>query len=581
MEKTELALTHLDTHTWFRLGSCEQAFKSGLHALQDVEAARRIWARDGSLWKHEAEAAAEIEGRLGWLDLPTTMPLEVSRLKALATEVQAAGIQRVVLLGMGGSSLAAEVTRHVLGVSSGYPDLTVLDSTDPTQIRCVAQAGPLSRTLFIVASKSGTTIETQSLFAYFKDLLISEVGPERWAKHFVAITDAGTPLEDLARAGRFRALYLTPPDVGGRFSALSFFGLVPAAIIGVDLDRLLGRAKGMAWQCRGLAQPTENPGLVLGAILGELAHQPGEPRDKMTLLASPDLSPFGAWAEQLIAESTGKEGVGIIPVEDERLSSIEHYGTDRLFVYLRLEEAENGINDARVSALVEDGHPVVVLRLSDLYDLGAEFFRWEFATAVAGQRLGINPFNQPNVESAKAQARTALECYRQSHSLPQEPVVVSQGILSVYGRNLHTSGVTGHLKAFLTEATQGDYVALTAYVARRSTNHALLQSMRRNISDALRLATTVGFGPRFLHSTGQLHKGGANKGLFLQITQHDTDDLPIPGQPYGFGVLKQAQALGDLKALRRGGRRVMGVNIGTDVQTGLQALGGAIDEALR
>jgi glucose-6-phosphate isomerase len=581
VERPSTEFAHLETHTWFRLGPYQQAFQSGLHALEDAGAARRIWDGDGSLWKQERETVTEIEDRLGWLELPTSMPMEVSRLTALAMEVQAAGMERVLLLGMGGSSLAPEVMRCVLGVSPGYPDLVVLDTTDPTQIRRVTQAGPLSRSTFIVASKSGTTEEMQSLFAHFRAALIAEVGEERWARHFVAITDAGTELEALARAGPFRALYLNPSDVGGRFSALSFFGLVPAAFIGADLDELLRRAKAMAWQCRAMASPADNPGLLLGAIIGELACQPAHPRDKLTLLTSPKLSPFGAWAEQLIAESTGKDGVGILPVEGEWLRQLERYGPDRLFVYLRLDGDQNATSDARVSALVEAGEPVVVLRLTDPYDVAAEFFRWEFATAVAGQRLGVNPFDQPDVESAKVRTHRALERYRETHSLPEEPVILREGVLSVYAPDLQATTVSDHLRAFLAGATEGDHVALMAYIERNATNRGLLQSMRHRIGEALHLAVTLGFGPRFLHSTGQLHKGGANNGLFLQITQDETDDLPIPGQPYSFGVLKRAQALGDFQALRGLGRRAMRVNLGADVQAGLRELGAAIDAALR
>jgi len=572
--------THLDAHTQPRLGACEQAVRSSLHTLQDVGAARRIWGRDGSLWKQDAQAITEIEDRLGWLDLPAIMPLEVSRLKALAMEVQAAGIEQVVLLGMGGSSLAAEVIRGILGVAPGYPDLVVLDSTDPTEIRSVAQAGPLFRTLFIAASKSGTTVEMLSLLAHFRDALTGEVGAGRWARHFCAITDPGTPLEALARDERFRALYLNPPDLGGRFSALSFFGLVPAALIGVDLDELLHRAKAMTWLCRAMAPPADNPGLLLGAVMGELARQP-QPRDKLTLLTSPELSPFGDWAEQLVAESTGKEGLGILPVVGETPTDAADYGPDRLFVYLRLEGAENESNDALASALAEAGHPVVVLPLADRYDLGGEFFRWEFATAVAAQRLGINPFDQPNVESAKAQTRQALERYQQDRSLSEEPALLSEGSLSIHDAKAEADSVADHLRAFLAQARAQDYLALMAYVARSSANYELLESIRRAAGDALGLAVTIGFGPRFLHSTGQLHKGGADNGLFLQITQDEADDLPIPDQPYTFGVLKRAQALGDLQALRALGRRVLRVNIGSDVEAGLRALGAAIEAALQ
>ena len=313
--------------------------------------------------------------------------------------------------------------------------------------------------------------------------------------------------------------------------------------------------------------------------MGDLARQ-AEPRDKLTLMTSPELSPFGVWAEQLVAESTGKEGVGILPVEGEVLGPVAHCGSDRLFVYLRLEGADNAASDAHVSGLAEAGHSVVALPLADRYALAAEFFRWEFATAVAGQRLGVNPFDQPDVESAKARALQALDSYRESHSISEGPPVLQEDRLSLYGPISQASGVRGYLRAFLARANVGDYVALTAYVARNAANDELLQSMRRSIGEASGMAVTVGYGPRFLHSTGQLHKGGPDRGLFLQITQDEADDLPIPGRLYSFGVLKCAQALGDFEALRSLGRRVMRANIGGDVQAGLRALREAIDGAL-
>ena len=577
--------------TWFNLGADQPSLDAALVAVQRERVVQRIWGRDGSLWGREPEAIRSIRERCGWLDLPTTMLPQLASLRALAREVREEGITQVVLLGMGGSSLAPEVMEGILGAAPGYPQLTVLDSTDPTQIRQATASASLARTIFLVASKSGDTVETDALLAHYRAAVAAQVGEERWARHFVAITDPGSGLEKLARAAGFRAVYANPPDVGGRYSALSLFGLVPAALIGVDLERLLARGQEMAEACH-VEGPAGNPGLLLGAIMGGLARHRGAARDKLTLFSSAELAPFGAWAEQLVAESTGKEGLGILPVEGEPLGQVDDYGPDRLFVYLRLEGAGNGAGDALASALVQAGRPLVSLRLRDTYDLGAEFFRWEFATAVAGQILGINPFDQPDVESAKVRARAALARYEVTHALPQEDPVLAEGALAVYGDKLPASSLADYLAAFLAQALPGDYVALMAYIARSPANQALLAKLPRAVNDHLRAigsrisgplrpAITVGFGPRFLHSTGQLHKGGANNGLFIQLTQEESDDLPIPGRPYTFGTLKCAQALGDLQALRATGRRAVRVDLGSDVEAGLQALVMALSPGAR
>jgi glucose-6-phosphate isomerase len=564
----------------FDLGPYQKLFESALEALEEAQATRRIWARDGTLWQQSPQAVAEIENRLGWLDLPFAMRDQVSWLQALTAGVLGDDITHVILLGMGGSSLAAEVMRLILGRTAGYPELTILDSTDPAQIRHAAEVAPLSRTLFIVASKSGLTAEVAGLFAYFKAALLAEVG-ESWKKHMLAVTDPGTKLATLAQDEGFRALFLNPPDIGGRYSALSFFGLLPAALVGVDLNRLLGRAADMAGACGVSAPAADNPGLVLGTAMGELARQPYPGRDKLTILASPELAPFGAWAEQLVAESTGKEGLGILPVEGELLKEPGQYGSDRFFIYLRLDAADNIMNDAQVAALIELGHPLVVLRLRDVYDLGAELFRWEFATAVACQRLGVNPFDQPDVESAKVQARNGLAHYEETRTLAEEPPVLHRGALALYGPASTASDADEYLGTFLSQAKQGDYVALMAYIERNEAHRAILQQVRCALSEKLGAAVTVGFGPRFLHSTGQLHKGGRNAGLFLQLTQDEPDDLAIPGRPYTFGVLKRAQALGDLQALRAAGRRVLRVNLGVDAELGLCEFSTAIGRAMQ
>lgn len=562
------------------LGPYRQLVESALRNLTKIEANRRIWAKDGTLWQQSPRAVAEIEDRLGWLDLPFTMRAQVASLRALASEVLAEGMRHVLLLGMGGSSLAAEVMRLILGRAAGYPELTVLDSTDPAQIRRAAAVAPLSQTLVIVASKSGLTAEVASLYAYFKARLSTDVG-QGWQRHVLAITDPGTKLAALATEEGFRTVFLNPPDVGGRYSALSFFGLVPAALVGVDLERLLERAMDMAKEC-GVAVPVmDHPAFALGAAMGELARWPYPGRDKLTLLTSAELAPFGAWAEQLIAESSGKEGRGILPVEGECLKDPKRYGSDRFFVYLRLDTSHNVDLDALAVALVKLGHPLIVLRLRDIYDLGAEFFRWEFATAVACQCLGVNPFDQPDVESAKVQAREGLARYEETRSLPEELPALQEGVLTFFGPPPLTSDAGEYFRSFLSQVKEGDYVALMAYVERNEAYHALLQRVRCALSEKLGVATTVGFGPRFLHSTGQLHKGGRNTGFFLQLTQDEPDDLAIPGHSYTFGILKRAQALGDLRALRAAGRRVLRIHLGADVECGLREFAALVERALQ
>ncbi len=574
------------SHTWLQLGPYRAAFEATLDVLRERNLAARLWAHDPSLWA-EGTAAQEVSQRLGWLSLPTEMRAEVAHLQEFANQVRADGIERVLLLGMGGSSLAAEVMRLVFGVAEGYPDLAILDTTDPAQIRRIAAEAPLANTLFLVSGKSGTTAETLNLYAYFWHLLGQVVGMERRAAHFVAITDRGTPLEQLGRERSFRAVFDNPPDLGGRFSALSFYGLVPAALIGVDLERLLARAAEMAAACGPDVALESNPGAVLGTALGALAAASEEPRDKLTLLASPELAAYGAWVEQLIAESTGKDGVGILPVEGEFLPSIESYGADRAFVYLRLWGSRSAAIDRRVAQLAsprdatQSQHPVLAMQLRDAYDLGAEFFRWEFATAVAGAVLGVNPFDQPNVEAAKEQARHALARYEETRQLPEQEPVLHEGELAVYGTPLDLSSVPAYLAAFFGLARRGDYVALMAYIDRKPAYQELLEAMRIRIAESLRVAVTVGLGPRFLHSTGQLHKGGPSTGLFLQLTQQESEDLEIPEHAYSFGVLKHAQALGDWEALRHADRRLARVDLGFDVAAGLHQLQTALNDALQ
>ena len=493
------------------LGSLAEPVGRRLSQLTDAGVARRIWARDHTVWKPDP---AEISDRLGWLTVPEQMTECADEVVAFARQVAEDGFRHVVLMGMGGSSLAPEVIHATFGAADGYPTLHVLDTTDPASIISLESSIDLSRSLFLVASKSGGTVETLSHFAYFHARV-----PR--GRQFVAITDRGTKLEALARESGFRRAFLNPPDIGGRYSALSYFGLVPAALIGAPVHDLLDRATEMACACASCVPMTENPGLWLGTVIGEAA---GAGRDKLTLVLPAAIAAFGSWVEQLIAESTGKEGKGILPVEGEPLGPPGVYGDDRLFVL---------IGDGRGS------EPAVSLAFDEPAQLGAEFFRWEFAAAVAGAVLGINPFDQPNVQEAKDATNRILAA---GH-------VPDPGFED--------------LGALLSQVRPGDYIAITAYVQRNAANDEALRQVRTRLRDRYKVATTVGFGPRFLHSTGQLHKGGPNTGVFIQVVAGDEADLSIPGKAYTFGTLKAAQALGDLESLRAHGRRVARVRLET------------------
>ncbi len=491
-----------------------------LDDMEQHQVPKRIWARDPTVWKPDP-ATPEITDRLGWLVVGKAMAQQVKSLAAFAEEARSQ-YERVVLCGMGGSSLAPEVLWRTFGAAPGHPSLHVLDSTDPAAVRG-AEQGDIARTLFLISSKSGTTQESDSFFRYFWE----RTGGR--GDQFVAITDPGTPLEALAGRRDFRRAFLNPPDIGGRYSALSYFGLVPAALLGIDLETLLHRAHRMAEACSAFVPSLQNPAAWLGAILGESALAG---RDKVTFALSPAIASFGSWAEQLIAESTGKEGRGIVPVVDEPLGPAEVYGDDRVFVSMALEGEPDAGVEARLSALEKAGHPVVHLRLDDRYDVGQEFFRWEFATAVAGAVLGINAFDQPNVAESKANTKTVLA----KNSPTSPPATASE------------------LEAFLQGIRPGDYLAIMAYLPPTPENDARLGALRTRLRDRLAVATTLGYGPRFLHSTGQLHKGGRPIGHFLQITGRSTRDLPIPGETFTFGRLEAAQAEGDLLALRSRGR---------------------------
>jgi transaldolase/glucose-6-phosphate isomerase len=531
------------------------------------EVARRIWDRDPDLWKPGDPAhAVVIRNRLGWLDVVDTMRAALPRLIGLTSEVRQAGIRHCVLLGMGGSSLCPEVLRSSFGSAAGQPELHVLDTTDPAAIAQLTDSLDPRTTLFIVSSKSGTTLETLSHLAHFWEWVTS-AGIVDAGQHFICVTDPGSALGDTARERKFRHVFENPEDIGGRYSALSFFGLVPAAIIGIDIEAFLDRAQQMRLQSRPGIPSSLNPGLALGTVLG-LMQSSG--RDKVTILAPPRIAAFSLWAEQLIAESTGKEGKGLIPIGDEPIGEPGVYGDDRILTVLRLRD-EDPEFDAEVGALRNAGIPSVTMQLDDLLDLAAEFFRWEFATAVAGAALGIDPFDEPNVKESKDNTRRVLDNYVKNGRLADESASASDDGITVFGAPARRD-IDSALTEFLSAVRPGDYVALMAYVTPNTENEAALQRLRVAIRDEHRVATTLGFGPRFLHSTGQLHKGGPDSGLYIQVTTDDTVDVAIPGPPFTFSILKQAQAQGDLQSLRDHGRRVIRLHLSGDLALGLSRL---------
>jgi glucose-6-phosphate isomerase len=555
-----------------RLGG--EVVKAALAEMAAQRIVERIWALDHTVWAREDR---EIGNRLGWLRSPDEMPLHLERLWSFVQDVRAEEYHTAVLLGMGGSSLAPELFARTFGMRPGYLTLTVLDSTDPGVVLAVCEPLDLSRTLFIVSTKSGGTVETLSAFKYFYNQVGAELGLDHAGAHFIAITDPGSLLADLATRYAFRTTFLNDPNIGGRYSALSYFGLVPAVLIGLDVPQLLAHARDMVTMCRPGAAVSDNPGAVLGAVLAGAA-QAG--RDKLTFVMSSALAAFGDWVEQLIAESTGKEGKGILPVVGEPLGDPALYAAnDRLFVRLRL--ADEPAEDRLLDALEAAGQPVVRLTLRDRYDIGAQFFLWELATAVAGHRLGINPFDQPNVESAKLLARRVVAEYTARGALPAEPATLTADGIDVYAvpgtAAASAASPQAALREFIAPARPGDYLALHAYIQATPLTDAALQALRLALRDRLRIATTLGYGPRFLHSTGQLHKGDAGRGLFIQITADDARDVPIPDEAGNaasslrFGVLKMAQALGDRRALLDAGRRVIRFHL-ADVVGGLDRL---------
>ncbi len=551
---------------------------------------RRLWQHDAALWTKDDEG-----NWLGWLGITDEQLAGAGPLKAFANETKSAGFSDILLLGMGGSSLCPEVLALTYPQTAGFPRLHILDSTDPAQIRSVEKKIDLAKTLFIVSSKSGSTLEPNIYKQYFFERVQQAIGAAKAGSHFIAITDPGSKMQQVADHDRFRHIFYGLPSIGGRYSALSNFGMVPAAAMGLDVEKFLRRTKEMVEASKPSAPVEQNPGVMLGLIVGTAATLG---RDKITLITSPGIADLGAWLEQLIAESTGKVGKGVIPVDREELGSPEVYGDsnnrDRIFAYLRLEGAADAAQDAKVAALENAGHAVVRIAVADTYSLGQEFFRWEIATAVAGSILGINAFNQPDVEASKIVTKQLTSAYESSGSLPPEKPIVEDAGFKLFTDEANAAALakaasTGpasdgalknYLRAHLARVGAGDYFALLGYVEMNSEHEALLQSLRMTVRDRKRVATCLGFGPRFLHSTGQAYKGGPNSGVFLQITCDEAHDLPVPGQKYTFGVVKAAQARGDFQVLAERKRRALRVHIGSDVAAGLAKLAELVRQVL-
>jgi transaldolase/glucose-6-phosphate isomerase len=548
--RRDLAIRDLDQRLTLHLGKNQGAVDAAIQKIDKEKFVERIWKKDASLWKSDDAHKKIIANALGWLTVPELVYKNVKELVAFAEEVKSQ-FDHVVVLGMGGSSLCSEVTRRVFGRKPGYPTLLILDSTVPEAVTDLETQLNLERSLFMVASKSGTTTEPMMFHRYFYDR-VKAVKGDRAGENFIAVTDPDTQLEKDAKADHFRRIFINPADIGGRYSALSYFGMVPAAISGVDVTTLLDRAVHTS-HIAFAPSTKKNPPALLGAVLGAMAL---EGRDKLTLITPPPLDRLGLWVEQLIAESTGKEGKGIVPIAGEPQLKAADYGNDRLFVAVRMRDTDV---TARLKELTGAGHPVVEIVLEDTLDLGETFFLWEFATAVAGAVIGIDAFDQPNVQESKDNTKRLLGEYVSSGKLPEEDVVA-------------IGNASAGLATLLSQVKAGDYVALTEYVAESSQRDALIAQIRESIASQLHVATTTGYGPRFLHSTGQLHKGGAANGVFIQMVGSGGSDLPLPGEKFSFGVLASAQALGDYQSLKSRGRRAIRVDLGTDIEAGMQKL---------
>jgi glucose-6-phosphate isomerase len=541
----------------------------------------RFWQKDASLWTNDGE-----QNWLGWIDIVERQQKDLAAYAELGAEIETADFQTVLLLGMGGSSLCPEVLSVTFGQRPGFPALRIVDSTDPEQVWTARNEVNLADTLVVVASKSGSTLEPNVLFQFFFNEMKEAVGAEEAGSHFVAITDPGSKMEQVAKEHDFRYIFYGDPTIGGRFSALSPFGVVAATLAGLDTEKLLAEAAKAVASAK--LAPAENPAVQLGLLLGAAANAG---RDKLTIFTSPEIYDLGAWMEQLVAESTGKRGLGITPVDREALAAPEIYGADRLFVYIRYAGTADTSQDAGVAALEAVGQPVVKIEIADLYEIFGQFFTWEVATSVAGSLMGINPFNQPDVESAKIETRALTAAYEQTGALPKrEPVIVGTQAeidFALYAKEAYASKLNaeqtlvGFLRAHLGQIHAGDYFAVLAYLPMFEQHEAAIQTLRHKVRDAKRVATCLGFGPRFLHSTGQDYKGGPNSGVFLQITADHAVDVEIPGQKLTFGVVIDAQAAGDFAVLESRGRRALRIHLGADLAAGLDMLTAAVDAALK
>jgi glucose-6-phosphate isomerase len=558
-----------------------QAVNAALEDWRVNGKVKKLWAKDATLWTNTDES-----DWLGWLDITEKQLETIDHLKEIAQEIRREEFSHALLLGMGGSSLCPEVLKLTFGKQEGFPDLHVLDSTDPAQVKSIENKVDLASTIFIVSSKSGSTLEPNIFKQYFFERVKETIGAEQAGGRFIAITDPNSKMQKVAEGDNFRHIFFGLPSIGGRYSALSDFGMVPAAVMGLDVSAFLECTKRMVDACKA-DEPNDNPGVRLGVILGTLANHE---RNKLTIITSPRISDLGAWLEQLIAESTGKEGKGIIPVDREHVGSPDDYDNDRVFAYLRLESAPDEAQDAAVAVLENAGHPVVRITLADIYDLGQEFFRWEIATAVAGSIIGINPFNQPDVEASKIVTKELTSAYEATGKLPPEEAILEDDGIKLFtdeknaARLAQAAGddktLFGYIKAHLGSVSAGDYLAFLAYVEMSHAHEALIQMPRHTVRDKKKVATCLGFGPRFLHSTGQAYKGGPDSGVFLQITADDAADVPVPGQTYTFGIVKAAQARGDFQVLADRNRRALRVHLGADIAEGLEKLRSAIEQAL-
>lgn len=548
MEKTTFHLSKELTHK----------IEERLSLWQEQNIPSRLWNCDPAIWKDNPAEQKELADRLGWLNKPYKMLDRIYELQQFADEIKN-DFTNVLLLGMGGSSLAPEVLAKTFGSKQGYPKLEILDSTHPLNVKRITDTYDLSKTLFIVASKSGGTIETMSFFYFF----YNEVSKfnRNPGNQFVALTDPNTWLENFASEKKFRKIFSTPPDVGGRYSALTFFGMLPAALMGIDIERFLLNAKEMADECQSYVESSKNPGFFLGAALGEL-YESG--KDKVTFFASPKFSSFPQWIEQLVAESTGKDGKGILPVCDEEISPVSNYKNDRVFVFIKLVNDDNTKLDTFAAELIAAQKPVLVFQLDNAYQLAKEFYRWEIATALSSVVLKIHPFDQPDVQFAKTLAGESLKAYKTDGKLPETKATITEGQISLFGETKPSAGsksISFAVNEFLSQAKKHDYVTIMAFTEYGDEVTKSLQAFRNKIARKFSLATTIGFGPRFLHSTGQLHKGGKNNGLFIQITSEIKNDIEVPGQGYSFGVLITAQAQGDLNALKNKNRKLISLHI--------------------